>query len=173
MIKKIKIIGTLIAISLTFPLHFLYEKIPNIITSIIAPVNESIFEHMKILFTAILLSGIIQKIYIKHKKLNINNVCISNFLAAISSIFIFLIMFLPYYYLFGKNFIITIIMMIISIILSEVIAYRIILKKDLKLENKTIIFTIIIYCIFAYLTFNPPHINFFIDPLTNLYGIKK
>ena len=168
MIKKIKVIGTLIAITLTFPLHFLYEKAPNIITSIIAPINESIFEHMKILFTSILISGIMQKIYIKYKKLNINNVCFSNFIAALSSIFIFLIIFLPYYFLFNKNLIITIIMMIIAIILSEIISYKIMLKKDLKLENKTILFAIITYAIFGYLTYNPPQNSFFIDPLVNM-----
>ena len=123
-IKKLKIFGTLVAFILCFPLHFLYEKFPNFITSIIAPVNESIAEHMKILFGAILLSGVIQKIIVKIKKLNINNVCISNFTAAILSIPIFLIMFLPVYSLIGKNFVITIIIMFISIVIAEVISYH-------------------------------------------------
>ena len=49
-LKKLKILGVIMAFLLCFPLHFLYDKIPSFITSIISPVNESIWEHMKILF---------------------------------------------------------------------------------------------------------------------------
>ena len=103
-IKKLKIIGIIIAFLLTFPLHFLYDKLPCFLTSIIAPVNESIWEHMKILFGAILISGIIEKIIVKTKKLNINNVFISNFLSALISIPIFLIMFMPVYNIIISNY---------------------------------------------------------------------
>lgn len=48
-LKKLKILGVIMAFLLCFPLHFLYDKIPSFITSIISPVNESIWEHMKIL----------------------------------------------------------------------------------------------------------------------------
>lgn len=170
---KLKIIGITVAFILAFPIHFLYDKFPNIITSIIAPVNESIAEHMKILFTSILLAGVIQKLIVIKKNLKINNVCISNFIAAISSIPIFLIMFLPIYKLIGENLPITIIIMLIAIIISELISLYIMTKKDLKLENKAIIFTIIVYIIFYILTVHPPNNYYFIDPIDNTIGIKK
>ncbi|MBE6158172.1 MAG: hypothetical protein E7160_05230 [Firmicutes bacterium] len=170
---KLKLIGTTIAFLLTFPIHFLYSKFPNIITSIISPVNESIAEHMKILFTSILIAGVIQKLIVIKKNLKINNVCISNFIAALLSIPIFLIMFLPLYKLIGENLPITIIIMFIAIIISELISLYIMTKNDLKLENKAIIFTIIIYMIFYTLTIYPPDTNFFIDPINNTKGIKK
>ena len=170
---KLKIIGTVVAFLLTFPIHFLFDKFPNIVTSVIAPVNESIAEHMKILFTCILIAGVIQKLIVIKKNLKINNVCISNFIAAISSIPIFLIMFLPVYKLIGKNLPITIIIMFIAIVIAELISLYIMKKKDLKLENKAIIFTIIVYIIFYILTVYPPNTSFFIDPLDNTKGIKK
>ena len=172
-IKNLKIFGTIIAFILCFPLHFLYEKFPNFITSIITPVNESVWEHMKILFGAILISGIIQKIIVKVKKLDIKNVCISNYLAAILSIPIFLIMFLPVYSLIGKNLPITIIIMFISIIIAELISYYIMKRNDLKLENVAILFTILTYIVFGILTYYPPENKLFIDPLSNTYGIKN
>ena len=172
-LKKLKIWGTIIAFILCFPLHFLYEKFPNFITSIIAPVNESIAEHMKILFSAILISGIIQKIIVIIKKLDIKNVCISNFTAGILSIPIFLIMFLPVYNLIGKNLPITIIIMFIAIIIAELISYYIMKRNDLKLENYAIIFAVMMYIVFAILTYFPPQNKLFIDPLDNTYGIKK
>ena len=172
-IKKLKIFAALLAFILCFPLHFLYDKFPCFITSIIAPVNESIAEHMKLLFGSIIISGIIQKIIVIIKKLDIKNVCISNFTAAVLSIPIFLIMFLPVYSLIGKNLPITIVIMFIAIIISEIISYYIMKRSDLKLENIAIVFVLITYIVFGLFTYFPPHNKLFIDPLDNTYGIKK
>lgn len=168
---KLKILCVVIAFLLCFPLHFIYEKMPNILISIIAPVNESIFEHMKMLFTSIILAGVIQKIIVKVKKLDINNVCFSNFVAATLSIPIFLSMFIPIYLYLGENLPITIFIMLLAIIMSEYISYLIMNMKDLKMENITIIFTIIVYLIFGVLTYNPPINELFRDPITNRYSI--
>lgn len=171
--KKLKIISTIIAFLLCFPIHFLYDKFPCFITSIFAPVNESIWEHMKILFTSILFTGVIQKIYVSAKKLKYNNICLSNFIGALLSIPIFLVMFLPVYHFVGENMPITIIIMFISISISEFISYLIMNKPEHKLENTTILFAIAIYIIFVILTYYPPQLGIFKDPTNNLYGITK
>ena len=163
-IKKLKLIGLVVAFILPFPLHFLYELFPNFLTSIFAPVNESIFEHI---------AGITQKLIVKAKKLDINNVCFSNFLAAISSIPIFLVMFLPYYYFVGESLIITIIIMFIAIFLAELISYKIMQLPKFKMENITILSAIITYIIFTIFTYHPLENAFFIDPLTQTYGITN
>lgn len=171
--KILKIISTIIAFALCFPLHFLYDKFPNFITSIFSPVNESIWEHMKILFTSILLTGVMQKIYVSAKKLKYNNICLSNFIGALLSIPIFLVMFLPIYHFIGENMPITIIIMFITISISEFISYLIMNKPEHKLENDTIFFTIGIYIIFIILTYYPPQLGIFKDPTNNSYGIIK
>ena len=171
--KKLKIIGTILAFLLCFPMHFVYDLFPNFLTSIFFPVNESIWEHMKILFGSIIFSGIIQKIIVLIKKDKINNICFSNFIAALLSIPIFLVMFLPIYYLINENFIITIIIMLLSIIFSEFISYIIINKKELNKEKTTIYLVILVYIIFTILTYYPLRINLFIDPKTETYGIKN
>lgn len=172
--KKLKIFGTILAFLLTFLCHFIYDKLPCFFTAIFFPVNESIWEHMKILFDAIIISGVTQKIIVKSKKLGYKNVCISNFTAALSSIPIFLIMYLPAYYAFGEHLWLTIIILFIAIILAEVLAYKIMMiKKDLKLENMAILFVIIIYTFFGMLTFFPPHQSLFYDTKNKYYGIKK
>lgn len=173
-LKKLKILGVIIAFLLAFPLHFLYDKFPTFITSIIAPVNESIMEHMKILFGSILFSGVIQKIIVKIKHLPYKNICISNVIAAVSSIPIFLIIYLPVYYSIGENLPLTIFIMFIVIVISQIITYYIVnINKDFKMENLAIVFVIIIYTIFGLLTYFPPKNELFKDPLTNSYGIKK
>ena len=171
--KKIKITNILLAFLLCFPLHFLYDKFPNLITSIISPVNESIWEHMKLLYTSILIAAFIEIIINYKFKQDKNNLLLSNFISALIAIPIFLIIFLPIYYIIGENFIVTIIIMLVSIILAILIPNLIIPSKKLKLEKISIILIIIIYFIFAYLTFNPPHTNLFYDKTTNSYGIFK
>lgn len=173
-LKKLKVISFFIVFIISFLCHFMYEWIPNFVTSIFFPVNESIWEHMKILFGSILFSGVIQKIIVKVKHLNYKNVCISNVIASISSIPIFLIFYLPIYSLIGEKLLITIFLMLITIIISQLITISIInMKKDLKLEKASILFIIIIYLILAYLTYNPLKYELFKDPINNIYGIKK
>ncbi len=173
-LKSLKILGVIIAFILCFPLHFFYDKLPCFITSIIAPVNESIFEHMKIIFGSILISGVIQKIIVKVKRLPYKNVCISNVIASISSVFIFLILYLPIYYKIGENFPVTIFIMLLVIIISQIITIFIInYKKDLKMENISILLVLVIYTIFGILTYYPPQNNLFLDPISLEYGIKK
>lgn len=171
--KKLKIISTITAFLLCFPIHFLYDKFSCFLTSIFAPVNESIWEHMKILFTSILLTGLFEKIYISKKQLNYQNICFSNFIGANLSIPIFLIMFLPIYNIIGENLFITIIIMLIAIIIAEIISYKIMNKPQYNLENKTIIFIIIMYIIFTILSYYPLENDLFIDTTTNTYGINK
>ncbi len=170
---KLKIIGTILAFLLCFPLHFVYDKYPNFITSIFTPVNESIWEHMKILFGGIIISGVIQKIIVITKKLDINNMCFSNFIAALLSIPIFLIIFLPIYSFTGENLLINIILMFIVISICEFIAYKITNIQNLKLENVTIILVCIVYILFGILTYYPPKNNLFLEEKTNTYGIPN
>ena len=169
--KKLKIWGGIIAFALCFPLHFIYDKFPNFITSIFAPVNESIWEHMKIIFGSILLSGVIQKIIVIKKKEPINNICFSNFIAAITAIPIYLIIYLPLFRIIGESMFLAISIMLITIIISQIISYKIINKHDLKLENITILLVIITYIIFTLLTYYPIHSNIFIDLKTGTFGI--
>ena len=173
-LRKLKLIGVIIAFVLCFPIHFLYDKLPCFITSIIAPVNESIWEHMKILFTSILFAGVIQKIIVKVKHFPYKNVCISNIVAALSSVFIYLILYIPIYNSIGENLPITIFLMFIVIIISQIITIFVIkFKKNLHMENWAILFTILIYAAFGLLTYYPPQNELFRDPITNIYGIKK
>ena len=172
-LKNIKLLGTILAFLFCFPLHFLYDKVPCFITSIISPVNESIWEHMKILFGSIILSGIIQKVIVKVSKLSYKNICISNFICAVLSIIIFLILYIPIYISLGEIFPLIIFIMLITIIIVQIISIYIIKYiKDLRMENLAIIFVIITYILFAILTYKPIKIELFKDPIRIDYGIK-
>ncbi len=55
--KKRFLIAAAAAVIGGVALHFLYEAAPNPLTALISPVNESIWEHLKLLFWPMLLSG--------------------------------------------------------------------------------------------------------------------
>lgn len=170
-LKKLTILSIIIAFILAFPLHFLYDKVPCFLTSIISPVNESIWEHMKLLFGGIIISGIILKLVVTMKKIDANNVIFASFCAALLSIPLFLLIYLPIYYAVGEHLALTIILMLIIIVISEVIAYLIMKLKDLKLEKVGVILIITVYALFTLLTYFPPQQSLFLDTVKLTYGI--
>ena len=95
--------------------------------------------------------------------------------AIVFAICFIIVFFYTYTGIIGTNFfILDILSFLLSIIIGEWIAYKIIINKSLY-ENKNKIFAIIILTIllisFMLFTFNPPKINLFKDPITNEYGI--
>lgn len=174
MLKKTRIYAVFGIFIISFIVHFVFELYPNILISIFFPVNESIWEHMKIVFTSILIYSIIDKIILDKYEIKYNNFYLQSFITAIFSIPIYLIIYLPIYHIFGENLIISIIILLIVYIITQIIAYN--LLKQNKYNIPTYIITIliiIVYSIFAYLTYNPPKNYIFYDTHNETYGIKK
>lgn len=55
--KKKFIIAAVLASLLGFGLHFLYDFLPGSLSALISPVNESVWEHLKLLFWPTLLAA--------------------------------------------------------------------------------------------------------------------
>ena len=173
-LKKSRIISTIGIFLLCFLFHFIYEWLPSSITAIFFPVNESIWEHMKLLFSAVIFYGIIDYIILQKFKIKYNNFFISLFVSALTIIPIYLSLFLPIYYKIGENMVITIGIMLIAIIISQVISYKILKAKDFdKLNIVSLILIIVSYIIFAYLTYNPLKNELFFDTKEEKYGLNN
>ena len=173
-LKKTRIISTIGIFLLCFLFHFIYNWLPNSITAIFFPVNESIWEHMKLLFSAVVMYGIIDYIILQKFKVKYNNFFTSLFVSAIAIIPIYLIMFLPIYYKIGKNMAITIGIMLIAIIISQVISYYVLKAKDFdKLNIISLILIIVSYIVFAYLTYYPIKTELFFDTKEEKYGLNN
>lgn len=154
-------------------IHFTYDFLPCVFTSIFTPVNESTFEHMKMIFTSILIYSLFE--YFLFNKINykVNNFIFGSFIKSISSIFIFLIFYLPVYYRFGENMIITFILLFISLLINSFISFKIYKIKPFHLNIISIILIIITYIIFGYFTYNPIKNHFFFDVSEEKYGINN
>lgn len=172
--KKIKILSVFITFVLSFLIHFLYNIYPSILTSILAPVNESVWEHMKIIYTCILINSFIEYFIYKSKNISFNNFLISIPITSILSIIIYLILYIPLELLFGHSLALATILLFIIYIIAQIISYYILNSNKIKYGNIIgIILIIVSYIIFTYLTYNPIKNSLFLDTQTNTYGIEK
>ena len=171
-LKKIKIVSIFGMFILCFLTHFLYNFFPNTLFSIFFPVNESIWEHMKMMTSSILIWSILEYFLYKKFRVNHNNFILSLFLEVCLSIIIFLIIYLPIYHFTGSIFMLNLIVLFISLYFVNIISYYILALRDLHKELLGIVGIILLYIIFGILTYNPPFNYIFFDKMENKYGIN-
>lgn len=170
--KKIKLISVIFIFLLSFLCHFLYDLLPNPIFSIFFPVNESIFEHMKIIASSILFYSPIEYFILKRKEIPFNNFLLSNFIMIVSGIIIYLIIFVPIYNMIGENMLISISLLLLVYIIVELMGCYLLRRKEIPFQNIiAIVGIIVLYILFGYLTYFPIEGELFIDPIKNQYGI--
>jgi len=172
-LKKMIFINTIITFLLCFLSHFMYKWLPNPLFSIFFPVNESIWEHMKMLFTTILISSIIEYFIMKKCDIEFNNFTLTSFIKAISSIPIYLVIFIPLYKMFGENMFISISVMLLVIFIVNLIGYLLLKYDEIPYQKLiAITFIILIYIVMGILTYKPPKQELFYDIKENKYGIN-
>ena len=154
-------------------MHGLYGWFPSVITSIF-PVNESLFEHIKLIYLSPIISSIILYFYFKKaKNFQINNLLFGLMTSTIFNIIIFYIIYLPIYNIYGAVMWITLTIYFITIMLSQYLNYLIIEMNDnKKLNYISLIMLVTGIFILTYFTYHPLKIDFFLDVENNTYGIK-
>ena len=173
-LKKIKIIGTISIFILCFIFHFAYQILPCTLTAIFFSFFESIWEHQKLLFSAVIFNGIIEYALLTKFNIKFKNFFTSLFISALTIIPIFLTIYLPLYYRFGPKMIINIGVMSISIIIVQILSYRILkLKNHNNLNKISFILIILSYIVFAYLTYYPIKNHLFLDTKEEKYGLNN
>ena len=153
-------------------LHFTYKFFgENNFVASFSAVNESVWEHLKLLFFPMLLTTIIGYSYIEK---NAPNFLCSKALGIITSMLFIIIFFYTYTVIIGKSILlIDIASFFVAVILGEYLAYKLMIS-NLNCNNiiAIIILTIILIC-FVVFTYFPPNIEIFRDPVTSEYGITK
>ena len=171
--KKFIIINIFLTFALGFLVHAIYSLIPSFITSIF-PVNESLYEHVKLIFYSPIISVFVLSFFYKRKGVTINNLIYGLFVSTIFNILLFYIVFLPVYYSIGENLLVTLIIYFITICISNYLYYLIINSHNRKKANViSLVLIFVIGIILTYFTYYPMKTDFFKDPKENYYGIKK
>ncbi len=172
-LKTIKVIGVFGIFLLCFLFHFLYEWLPNSLFSIFFPVNESIWEHMKLIYTSFVVYGIVDYILLNKNKIQFNNFLLQLFIIPIIAIILYLVIFIPIYNNFGENMIISIGLLFLVIVVEQLLSYHLLQYRKIKYQNIIgIIGIILVYIIFGYLTYRPLENYVFFDTVESKYGIN-
>ncbi len=171
-IRNYQIVSSIFACTAGTLLHFTYEFFgENMLVASFSAVNESVWEHLKLLFFPMLLSTIIGYFYIG--KSTSNFLC-SKVLGILASMSFIIIFFYTYTGIIGKSIVfIDIASFFVAVILGEYLAYKLMIS-NFKCNNIIAIIilatTLICFIVFTYFT---PNIGLFKDPVTSQYGITK
>ena len=170
LILKFQIISTIFVIILGTLLHFTYNlSNNNLLVGAFSAVNESTWEHLKLIFFPMLLTTIVGYFYIGK---NIPNFLCSKTLGIITSIFFTITFFYTYTGILGTNFaFLNILTFIISIILGEYVAYKFMISNLSCNKTLSIILLLLLLFSFIFFTYFTPKIGLFKDPVTRQYGI--
>ena len=156
-------------------LHFLYEwSGDNKIIASFSAVNESTWEHLKLVFFPMLITTIVGFLVIGKDNKKFWCAKTIGIILAMSFIIVF---FYTYTGIIGTNFaILDIGSFFVAVILGEYVAYKIMTNDEYKLKCNKRIAVIGLICIllcFIIFTYLPLHIGLFKDPISNGYGIQK
>ena len=172
-IKKIRsyqVFSIIFTFMLGSLLHFTYKLSGgNPIVAIFSSINESVWEHLKLLFFPMVLTMIIGYFYIGK---NVPNFLCSKTIGIIISMIFMVVFFYTYTGILGKNIpIIDIASFFIATIVGEFLSYVLIVNNFKSSDLISIITLIIIFICFIFFTYFTPNIGIFKDPITGKYGI--
>ena len=165
-LKTVQIVVIILAIVFGTLLHFTYEwSGENRIVGLFSATNESVWEHLKLVFYPMLILAIVEYFVVKKEA---NNYIEAKSLGIFLAIAFIIVFYYTYTGIIGKTFfIIDILTFIISIILGEWVSYKLMIRKSesttlSKILSSAIIFYFLIS--FILFTYNPPNINLFKVP---------
>ena len=175
-LKRYQICGIIFTIIVGTLLHFIYQwSGANPLAAIFGAVNESVWEHLKLLFWPMLAFGIWE--YFAYGR-DYNNFLAVKVLSIIIGLVIIPELFYAYTGIIGNhNTIIDILIFIIAVVIAYIFSYCQ-LKSQQKfnslLANKlAIIALLVLIACFVILTFVQPHIGIFYDTSKGVYGIPR
>ena len=164
LLKRYTIIGIVFVIIAGSLFHFLYDWSGHShIVGLFTPVNESIWEHMKLLFFPMLLYSILMILKFKKQYPHITSALLFGILSGT-----LLIPFFYYTYtsILGKNyFVLDISVFILSIVFSFWLTYKLTLSHRLEGYTPVLGLTVCVLLIcFLFFTYHAPNGTIFQDP---------
>ena len=157
-----EIISTIFVMVLGTLLHFTYKwSGNNVIVGIFSPINESIWEHLKLMFFPMLITIIIGYLY---KGKDIDNYLSSKVIGTVVMISFTIVFYYTYSGILGTNYTgVDVSIFFIAVALGQYVSYKL-MKTKFHGNNitATIILLVLLLC-FVIFTFFPPNIALFKD----------
>jgi hypothetical protein len=170
------LLGIPVIIVISSIMHFVYEWSGKLVlVGIFAPVNESVWEHLKMAFWPMLLWWFIGYIlYHKKSEFSTSKWIISGSMALIATLIIITSFYYAYTGAFGfKSLFLDVFSLLLSVVASQILAahvYRF-AKQDGFRKYLALFAVLLLIVAFTLFTFITPHYPIFKDSLTGKYGI--
>lgn len=172
-IKNIHITGAVISAVLGVLLHFAYDFFGGLdFVAIFSAVNESTWEHLKLLYFPVVLLAIAE--YFIYGK-NTAGFWASKTIALVVSMLSIVTVFYTYTGVLGENVsVINIMLFLAAVVLNYYLSYSFIelnAFENPSLNRASVFVLILLFICFWVFTFYPPLINLFRDPVSGGFGI--
>ncbi len=165
-LKHYTITGTVFVTIAGIVSHFLYEwSNHNFIVGFFAPINESTWEHMKLIFFPMLLFSLVAAPKLKERYPCITTSLLTGILIGT---FLIPIFFYTYTGILGQNvFILDLAAFLLAVLIAFAIVYRFTLSCRME-KHKTLLCIVICALLICFPLFTclPPEIGLFTDPLS-------
>ena len=165
-------IGALVIIIAGTLLHSAYHNTGFWLLAWISPVNESVWEHLKIGIWPVLFFALIE--YPSVRSIT-KNFLIAKTAQAYTTSIATLAIFYAYTYVLGRNFLpLDILTFILAVLIGQYVSYRLLTLRELEeFADQVAVYSLyILIGVLVYVTYLPPHYPVFMDSLTGQYGIQ-
>lgn len=173
-LARLEFVGFIFCAILGTIMHFAYDwSNESRVIALIAPINESVWEHLKLLFFPYIIYGVFEAIKLTDEKFNVY------FAKLISILCGFFITLAVYYIILGATGRqidwVNILSFFMGIAFAYLVSYNIINKSIGRglINGLSIAGLLIIALLFFFLTYFPIKIPMFMDPQNMTYGIDK
>lgn len=153
--------------------HFLYDLSgQNSLVGKFFAVNESTWEHLKLLFFPYVIFMVLEWFVIGK---NYKGFVFSKFIGVVLGLLSIVVLFYTYTGILGRSIdVLNIIIFVIGTFISFYVSYRLLSGgTKVALNGPALIGFLVIAVLFVLFTANPPRINLFRDPVTNTYGAQR
>lgn len=165
-------IGFIVVCALGSILHFVYSWSGNLAgVGFFSPVNESVWEHLKLLFVPMVLFSILQYIVIGRK---FKNYIAARVIGILLGMFAIVAIFYTYVGILGQNYLwIDILTFFIGVAVTFVYTSYAIKRYPGNTATNivTLVILVLFIAVFIVFTYYTPHIGLFRDPVTAKFGI--
>lgn len=170
-ILKFQIFSAVFVAILGTLLHFTYQwSNGNVIVGAFSAVNESTWEHLKLVFFPMIIMTVVGYFYIG--KTTNNNFLCAQLLGILAALLFIVVFFYTYTAILGTNYsFLDIGSFFVAIVLGEYVAYKFMTSRPRCNTKLAVTGLIILFACFIVFTFLTPKIFIFQDPITGGYGI--
>lgn len=173
--KKLILSGILPIFILGSITHFAYDWCSITLLGLVAPINSSIWEHMKMgVLPTIIWWGLTYLLFKNKLKLDFKRYFVAFTVSLLVSTFLMPFLYYTYRYGLGVHLLIVdILNLLCTVTMGQLLALHIYNHYSGKkiYFNLCVIVLILVVLSFVIFTFNPPHIPIFKDYYTGTYGI--